>query len=109
VEIDGHSIVFSGDMSNENEVLAGFAKDAELLVAHHAIPEQAGPIARRLHMPPSVIGEIAANAKVRSLVLSHRMKRTYGEEPATQALIRQHYSGPLQFADDLQCFIIAPQ
>jgi len=33
---------------------------AGLLVAHHAIPQDAAGAARNLHMPPSVIGEIAA-------------------------------------------------
>ena len=34
---------------------AALAEQVDLLVAHHAIPEQAGAIARSLHMPPSVI------------------------------------------------------
>ncbi|WP_126454495.1 MBL fold metallo-hydrolase [Sulfuriflexus mobilis] len=104
VEIGGHSLVFSGDMSNQNKVLAGLAKQADLLVAHHAIPERAGGIARSLHMPPSVIGQIAAEAGVKQLVLSHRMNRTLGQEQASAAQIRHAYTGPLQFANDLQCF-----
>lgn len=103
VEISGRSLVFSGDMSNQNDTLAGLAKQADILVAHHAIPEQAGAIARRLHMPPSVIGQIAARAGVKQLVLSHRMNRTLGLEAASTLLIRSTYAGPLQFADDLQC------
>lgn len=105
VEIGGRSLVFSGDMSNQNNVLASLAKQADVLIAHHAIPEQAGGIARLLHMPPSVIGQIAARAGVKQLVLSHRMNRTLGREQAVTAQIRHAaYSGPLQFANDLQCF-----
>lgn len=104
VDVAGHSLVFSGDMNNQNETLATLAKGADLLVAHHAIPEQAGSIARRLHMPPSVIGDIAARAGVRQLVLSHRMQRTFGHEQESAMLIRKAYHGPLQFAEDLQCF-----
>lgn len=104
VEIGGRSLVFSGDMSNRNDMLTGLAKQADLLVAHHAIPEQAGAVARSLHMPPSVIGQIAARAGVKQLVLSHRMNRTLGLEPDSTRLIRKDYAGPLQFADDLQCF-----
>jgi len=55
-------------------------------------------------MPPSVIGEIAAKAKVKSLVISHRMNRTLGKEENTTANIRKHYQGPINFAEDLQCF-----
>ena len=53
-------------------------------------------------MPPSVIGTIAADAQVRQLVLSYRMLRTLGKE--TEAEIRHRYSGPIRFANDLDCF-----
>lgn len=104
VVIAGKTIVFSGDMNNDNDTLAGLAKDADLLVAHHAIPEDAGRVARNLHMPPSVIGQIAARARVKQLILSHRMQRTIGREAESTALLRRHYQGPLHFANDLQCF-----
>jgi len=55
-------------------------------------------------MPPSVIGRIAADAHVKRLVLSHRMLRTLGKEEQTRTEIRKWYSGPLQFADDLDCY-----
>lgn len=104
VELAGRNLVFSGDMNNDNHTLTGLARGADLLVADHAIPEQARGVARNLHMPPSVIGEIAASAGVKQLVLSHRMQRTLGQEQASTRLIREHYSGSLYFADDLQCF-----
>jgi len=104
VDIAARSIVFSGDMNNDYDTLAGLAKNADLFIAHHAIPEQAGNIARNLHMPPSVIGKIAAQANVRSVVLSHRMLRTLGVESQSTQFIRQSYTGPLHFADDLQCY-----
>ncbi len=104
IEIEDKSIVFSGDMNNDFNTLSSLAKTADLLVAHHAIPEEAAGVARNLHMPPSVIGEIAAAAKVKQLVLSHRMNRTFGKEQTSENLIRHKYSGPLYFADDLQCF-----
>jgi ribonuclease BN (tRNA processing enzyme) len=104
VELAGHSIVFSGDMNNDYDTLAGLAAEADLLVAHHAIAEQAGGAARTLHMPPSVIGMIASHAKVKRLVLSHRMQRTLGQEAHTTQLIKKHYHEPMVFAEDLQCF-----
>lgn len=104
VELAGHSIVFSGDMNNDYDTLAGLAAETDLLVAHHAIAEQAGGVARTLHMPPSVIGMIASRAKVKLLVLSHRMQRTLGQEAHTTQLIKKHYQGPMVFAEDLQCF-----
>jgi len=55
-------------------------------------------------MPPSAIGMTAANAHVRQLVLSHRMLRTLGKENETRAEIQRRYSGPIAFANDLDCF-----
>ena len=102
--VEGKIMVFSGDMNNDNDTLASLAKQTDILVAHHAIPEGATGVARNLHMPPSVIGHIAAKAKVKQLVLSHRMNRTLGQEKVSSEHIRQKYKGPMHFADDLQCF-----
>jgi ribonuclease BN (tRNA processing enzyme) len=104
VEIGSKRIVFSGDTNGEGEGLTQLASNADLFVAHNAIPEGATGVERRLHMPPSVIGTIAANAHVKQLVLSHRMLRTLGKEDQTQAEIRLRYSGPILFANDLDCF-----
>jgi ribonuclease BN (tRNA processing enzyme) len=104
VEIGGKRIVFSGDTNGEGQGLTQLATDADLFVAHNAVPEGATGVERRLHMPPSVIGMIAANAHVKQLVLSHRMLRTLGNEKETQAAIRRRYSGPIHFANDLDCF-----
>ncbi|MBV9265586.1 MAG: MBL fold metallo-hydrolase [Acidobacteriaceae bacterium] len=104
VELGGKAIVFSGDTNGEGESLVRLAANSDLFVAHNAVPEEAVGIERRLHMPPSVIGQIAGDAHVKHLVLSHRMLRTLGKEDQTQSEIRKRYSGPLAFANDLDCF-----
>ena len=104
IDIGGHSIAISGDMNGDYHTLPVLATGVDLLVAHHAIPQAASGAARNLHMPPSVIGEIAAKAKVKKLVLSHRMLRTLGRETESKAGIRKYYKGPLTFAEDGQCF-----
>lgn len=104
VEMEGKRIVFSGDTNGEGDGLTQLALDADLFVAHNAVPEGATGVERRLHMPPSVIGVIAGNAHVKRLVLSHRMLRTLGRENETQTEIQRHYSGPVAFANDLDCF-----
>jgi ribonuclease BN (tRNA processing enzyme) len=104
VELGGKVIVFSGDTNGDNGNLELLAKDADVFVAHNAIPEGETGAARELHMPPSVIGRIAATAKVKSLVLSHRMLRSLGHESRTRATIATLYPGPVAFADDLDCF-----
>jgi ribonuclease BN (tRNA processing enzyme) len=104
IDLDGSSVAISGDMNNDNHTFSKLAADTTLLVAHHAIPEDANRAARNLHMPPSVIGQIARQAKVKQLVLTHRMLRTIGHEKESLMYIRKNYSGPVKFADDLQCF-----
>jgi ribonuclease BN (tRNA processing enzyme) len=104
VEIGGKRIVFSGDTTGEGDGLTQLARNADLFVAHNAVPEGATGVERRLHMPPSVIGTIAANAQVKQLVLSHRMLRTLGKEAETKAEIERRFSGPIAFANDLDCF-----
>ena len=104
VEIGGTRIVFSGDTNGEGDGLTQLASNADIFVAHNAVPEGATGVERRLHMPPSVIGTIAGNARVKQLVLSHRMLRTLGKESQTEAEIRRRYSGPIAFANDLDCF-----
>lgn len=104
VELGGCAVTFSGDMSNRYQTLTGLAAGSDLLVAHNAVPQGATGIARQLHMPPSEIGRIAADAKVGRLVLSHRMRRTLGREAETLAEVRARYRGPVDFADDMDCF-----
>jgi len=104
VEMGGKRIVFSGDTNGDGDGLTQLAFDADLFIAHNAVREGATGVERRLHMPPSVIGTIAGNAHVKRLVLSHRMLRTLGTETETEAEIRSHFSGPIAFANDLDCF-----
>jgi ribonuclease BN (tRNA processing enzyme) len=75
-----------------------------LFVAHNSLPRGSDQYARMLYMPPWLIGQIAANAHVKLLVLSHRILETLGKEHQIQAEIRKRYSGPVQFANDLDCF-----
>ena len=104
IDLAGCSIAFSGDMSNQFETLAILAKGADILIAHNAVPESQQGAGRHLHMPPSAIGEIAEKAKVKKLILSHRMKRTLGSEQQTLSLIKKSYKGPVIFANDLDIF-----
>src|SRR5215813_4538469 len=104
VEAGGKVIVFSGDTNGEGVSLVRLARDADLFIAHNAVPEGASGPERRAHMPPSVIGRIAKEADVKRLLLSHRMLETLGKEDQTQAEIKRQYQGPVAFANDLDCF-----
>ena len=105
VELAGCAISFSGDMSNRYQTLAKLAQQADILIAHNAIPEAMQGAGRALHMPPSEIAQIAQQAGVKKLVLSHRMRRTLGKEQETNHIIRQKYRGPLVYANDMDVFV----
>ena len=101
ININGKKIVFAGDTSAQSEKLISLAHNADYLIVHHAILEHAGAYAKRLHITPTRIGEVAAKAGVKNLILSHRMKRTYASEQESLTLIRKHYQGNIIWAEDL--------
>jgi len=103
LELNGRRVVISGDMAGADDQFTEWLAGTDLFVAHHAIPERAGTIARRLHMPPSLIAKYASEANVGRLLLGHRMKRTIGREAESLRIIRHQYSGPVEFAEDLAC------
>ena len=103
-EIGGMSLVFTGDFNNQKNLVPKFAQNADVLVVNHAIPESARGTARDLHILPSQIGRIAAQAEVRILVLGHRMNRTRGVESLSRGKIEENYTGPLVFANDMECW-----
>lgn len=104
IDAGGASVVFTGDGNGDNGAVQKLAKGAGLLVAHDAVGEDAKGAPRALHMPPSLIARVAAESGVRALVLGHRMQRQLGHEAETRREIARSYSGPLSFADDLDCF-----
>ena len=104
VEIDDHSVVFAGGFSNRKGTVAKFAEDADALVVHHAISESARGRIRDLYSRPSELGRIATEAGVRMLILGHRTTRTLGMETINRGAIREQYTGPLIFADELECW-----
>jgi ribonuclease BN (tRNA processing enzyme) len=104
IELENRVLTISGDMNGDYHTLEKLARGSDLLVAHHAVPEGASGVARNLHMPPSVIGQIASDAEVGHVVLTHRMLRTLGKESQSEQVIRKYYTGPLDFADDGECY-----
>jgi len=104
VEVDGMSVVVTGDFNNLKNVMPDFARGADVLIATHAIAENARGNQRELHVLPSQLGRIAAQAQVRMLVLSHRMNRTRGRESQSRGHIEEHYDGHILFANDGECW-----
>jgi len=106
VNVDDKSIVFASDQNGSNEQFIDFAKDATVLVMHMPVPEGVTGAGRKLHAPPSVIGEIAAAASVKTLVLSHFMARSLRDLDKYVSIVRSGYSGTVIVANDLNCIAV---
>jgi ribonuclease BN (tRNA processing enzyme) len=100
-------IVFSGDQNGDDEEFIAFAHDADLLVMHMPVPEGVSGAGRKLHAPPGRIGQIASDADVKMLVLSHFMARSLRGIDANIDLVRHQYKGNVVKAEDLMCIVIA--
>ncbi len=100
IDIGDKSIVFSGDTSNQKNTLSKILQDADIFIAHHAIPQGARGYATSLHMKPSQIALLIKNSGVKKVVLSHRMRRTLGEEEESLKIIKENFKGEVLFAED---------
>lgn len=97
VKTRGVSIVFSSDQTGINPRFVEFAKGADILVMHLAIP--AGAV-NPLHAAPAVVGRVAQEAGVGHLILSHIGSF---DVDAAVAELKRSYSGPVTVGADLQC------
>jgi ribonuclease BN (tRNA processing enzyme) len=103
VSVGDESLVFATDQNGGDPAFADFARDASILVMHMVVPEGISGVGRRLHAPPSVIGEIAAEADPDTLVLSHFMARSLRNLDDNVAEVRKHFAGKVVLAEDLFC------
>lgn len=104
VRVGGKTVVFAGGFNNRNDVIAGFAEDADALVVDHAVQEDVRGELRDYYVRPSQIGRIASRAAVRMVVLGHRAWRTRGRESTSRAALEAHYDGHLILAAELECW-----
>jgi ribonuclease BN (tRNA processing enzyme) len=100
IAIAGKNLVISGDTSNVDGQLEKLTENADLFIAHHAIPEIHGTYANNLHMTPSIIADVANRSNVKKVLLTHRMKRTIGNEEKSLKIMRKKYQGEIIFAED---------
>ena len=106
VAVSDIEIVFGSDQNGSNPAFTRFAEGADVLVMHLPIPENADDVAKRLHATPSRVGEVAAAANPRMLVLSHFMARSLRDLNANVEGVRERYAGPVHVASDLDCITI---
>jgi ribonuclease BN (tRNA processing enzyme) len=99
----GKSITFSGDIDAAGlPALRKIAKDSDLLVFNSVVLDPPGSpaVLYTLHTPPRAIGQIAGDAGVHALLLSHLSPATDEMHGAVLASIRKSYAGPTTFAKD---------
>jgi ribonuclease BN (tRNA processing enzyme) len=103
IEHAGRSVTFSGDIDAEGlPALRRIARATDLLVFNSAVLDPPGSpaILYSLHTPPRTIGELARNAGVRGLLLSHISPAIDANRDAVLESIRLSYTGPVTFAKD---------
>ncbi|MGI9205724.1 MAG: MBL fold metallo-hydrolase [Woeseiaceae bacterium] len=106
VHIGGLILVFASDQNGTDSRFVEFATGANTLVMHMPIPEGASGAATKLHATPRVLGKIAKQAGVDTLVLSHFMARSLRNIDENVAAVRAGYGGRIVIADDLVCLNI---
>jgi ribonuclease BN (tRNA processing enzyme) len=103
IDYRGASVTFSGDIDAEGAANLGrIAKDSDLLVFNSAVldPPQSPAILYTLHTPPGAIGELAKNAHVRRLLLSHLSPATDEMHEEVLKSIRRSFIGVVTVAED---------
>ena len=90
----GRSVVYSGD-TDFCESLVELAKGADVLICESAFPDDMKVTG---HLTPSLAGEIAEEAGVKKLVLTHFYPECDGADLSGQC--RKTYQGPLVLAED---------
>ncbi len=110
VEANGRSVVVSGDLASTNDNLVALARGADVLVYDTTVldPPAAPPVLYTLHTAPRRIGEVAAQAAVGQLVLSHLTPVVEASSDAVLRSVRASYTGPVRFAEDCQRVTLAP-
>ncbi|MFC3652950.1 MBL fold metallo-hydrolase [Dyella humi] len=103
IDYRDQSITFSGDIdANGIDNLRRIARHTRLLVFNCVVLDPPGsrPVLYTLHTPPKTIGVVAAESETEKLLLSHLSPSIDQQQASVEASIREHYKGPVVFAED---------
>ena len=110
VDVGDVSIAFSSDQNGSDPAFAEFASGVDLLVIHMAVPESVTGFPGDLHAKPSVWGQVATDANIGTLVVSHLSGIPPNTAESDMARLdeqlkhlRSTYEGPFVIAEDLMC------
>lgn len=106
IDYKGHSIAYTGDISSITSNMITLARNTDLLIYDTAITEAlpTNPVFHALHTEPRRLGQVAAGANVKSLVLSHLTPVTEPRIEAVKNVIRENYVGEIKVAKDLKVY-----
>lgn len=105
IDYKGHSIVYSGDTSSVSDNMITLSRNADILIYDTSITRDLPPVPvfHVLHTTPERMGQVAAAANVKVLVLSHITPVTEPRMDEVKAAIRANgYTGEIREAEDLQ-------
>jgi ribonuclease BN (tRNA processing enzyme) len=94
IEIEGKSVVYSGD-TGPGGALLSLARGAHILVCECSFPDAR---AQAAHMSPTHLGQVAQAADCRKLVITHMYPGTDPSE--VSEVVRRHYGGEIVIAHD---------
>jgi ribonuclease BN (tRNA processing enzyme) len=103
IEHAGKSVTFSGDIDKMGwPALRAIAKATDLLIFNTVVLDPPGspPVLYRLHTPPYAIGQLAKDAQVGALLLSHIVPAVEENRDAVMQSIRHSYKWSVSFAKD---------
>ncbi len=110
IDYKGRSVVYSGDTNSKTDNLANLAKGTDLLIYDTAIMDDKPNGAKdkvfyALHTTPTRMGQVAAKAGAKTLVLSHITPVTGAHLDEVAKLVRaQGYKGTIRNAEDLAIY-----
>ena len=117
IDYKGKSIVYSGDTSSKGNNMVELSEGADLLIYDTAITDNAPDIFnnpanpftdgvfKALHTTPTRMGEVARDAGVKKLVLSHITPITEPNLKAVKDVIEaQGFTGKIKVAKDLKVY-----
>ncbi len=103
IDYGGKSVTFSGDIDAEGLAdLLSIARGSDLLVFNAVVldPPASPAVLYTLHTPPNAIGELAEQAGVKRLLLSHLSPATEEMHDTVLKSIAKHFAGPVTMAED---------
>lgn len=95
-EQDGRAFAYSGD-TDYGEGIVHLARNAHVLLLECSFPDA---MKVKGHLSPSVAGQIAAEANVKKLILTHFYPPC--DEIDIVETVREHFDGPIVKAEDLR-------